>query len=118
MSKLVKIQATLEHPELQAGCTIRVMDADPVAADLLATTTTQGDGRVDVLFDLHDAGSVDTPLERAPDVYFEWVNGDTVLARSPVFPSVDFFSAHPVTGMRHDGTVNLGAVALTDVGAG
>ena len=114
VSKMVVIRAKLLHPKLTEGETIRIMDADVARDDLLTTVFVQADGVIEALFDLDNAKSADSPFEWAPDVYFEWLRDEEVIAKSDVFPNVDFFARHPVTGLRHDGTVDLGEIRLNE----
>lgn len=91
-----------------AGWKALLYDQDPGQDDLLAEAVPDAQGRVSFLADLADAASVDSPLERKPDLYVVLSREGREFFRSPVRPNVDFLKRHPVTREYCNQMVDLG----------
>jgi len=120
MPDLVKVIARLVMAETgqppEHGATIRMLDRDPLADDLLASAEVQEEGRVELLFPLCNVSSWDSPGECDPDIIICLMDGERECARSRVYKDVDFSSRHSVTGQRQSLTIDIGEVALASDG--
>lgn len=99
-------------PYAHSDVRVLLLDADLVHDDFLGEARVGPDGYGEVIFDLTDASSLDSPGETKPDLYLSVRLAGRELARSPVQVDVDFLWKHPVTGEQRALTINLGDVAV------
>lgn len=116
MGLIVKVDARFlgedGAPVGGAGWKALLYDQDPGQDDLLAEAIPDVQGRVSFLADLADAASIDSPLERKPDLYVVLLCEGRPIFRSPVHPNVDFMKRHPVTGEYCNQMVDLGELRV------
>lgn len=91
---------------------VKLFDKDVADDDLLAEGRPDEDGRVDLLVDLGDASSWDSPGEDRPDLYFVLYQGDKERHRTAVLENVDFLSKDMVTGEQRSLTRDLGTIKV------
>jgi hypothetical protein len=91
-----------------AGWKALLYDQDPRQDDLPAEAIPDVQARVSFLADLADAASIDSPLERKPDLNIVLLCEGRPVFRSPVHPNVDFMKRHHVTGDYCNQVVALG----------
>lgn len=76
-----------------------LMDKDSISDDTLAETTPSPDGLVEFLFDLSEATSVDSPMERTPDLFVVlYAASGEEICRTDVVKDVCFTNRDPVSG--------------------
>jgi Zn-finger nucleic acid-binding protein len=69
---------------------VKLFDRDLLRDDRLGEPRLDADGRVQFTFDLHDAVSSDSPLERRPDLYLVLYEAGKEIFRTPVFANAEF----------------------------
>jgi Zn-finger nucleic acid-binding protein len=82
--------------------TVKLFDKDPLKDDELCEPRLGADGRVECVFDLYDAASADSPLERKPDLYMAVYEGDREVFRTPTFSDLDFRPPREGDAASHD----------------
>jgi hypothetical protein len=92
-----------KHP----GGKARLFDSDPAVDDFLGDAPVV-DGTAEILFDLDDARSLDTPRETLPDLYVVLEADGRELLRTPVQQDVNFLARHPKTDQLLELTRDLG----------
>jgi hypothetical protein len=86
----------------------KLYDHDVVGDDFIGESGLDRNGTVEILADLGDAVSTDSPLEAYPDLYFALHDKNGIVFESQVFKDVDFLSKDDVTGEHRSITRDLG----------
>lgn len=87
---------------------VRIFDRDPLHDDLLGECGVDSNGAGELMFDLGQVSSIDSPGETDPDIYLEVFRAGAPVFRSQVKRDVDFLSRNPFTGMAGSLTKDLG----------
>jgi hypothetical protein len=99
----VKIIARIKTKNAQAkipsASRAVLMDKDSVSDDTLAEASPRSDGIAEFLFDLSEASSMDSPMERTPDLFVVLLaaSGEEI-CRTDVVNHVCFTNRDPVSG--------------------
>ena len=86
----------------------KLYDHDVVGDDFIGESKLDKNGKAEILADLGAAGSVDSPLESYPDLYFALYNQNGVIFESKMFKNVDFISKDEISREHRFGTQDLG----------
>ena len=86
----------------------RVFDADPITDDALGRSPLDDSGEASFLISALAARSLDSPLERKPDLYFTLERDGREIFRSEITKDVDFEALDPVTGTAKKLTQRFG----------
>ena len=115
MGQICRVLARLlseDGTPVPRGVAVDLMDEDPLMDDFMGKTDVGQDGRVEVVFDLAAAISMDTPFETEPDLYFRVRNGNMTIARTRTHPNVVFLDQLAGPNPPEQPVVDLGDVVL------
>lgn len=107
---LIKVRATFLNTTSAplTGVRVKLFDKDVLQDDVLGEGTPDEHGLVELICNLGDAMSADSPLETKPDLYFVVTEGGKERFRTPVEMNVNFSQVDPVTHEMNARTVDLG----------
>jgi hypothetical protein len=96
---IARIKTKNSQAKIPSASRAVLMDKDSVSDDTLAEATPSPDGIAEFLFDLSEASSMDSPMERTPDLFVVLLaaSGEEI-CRTDVVNHVCFTNRDPVSG--------------------
>jgi hypothetical protein len=109
---IVRFENLQGEPLAGSNWKVTLRDEDPLADDELGSAGLDEDGGAQLLISVADVLSLDSPGERAPDLYFVLQHFGREVFRSQVLPDVDFEALDPVSGEPNRITQDFGTIQV------